>query len=1223
MFTAIFQQELTYWLRRPQPYFFGFSLFAIALLTMWSMAAEGTAGAGAEMMNSHYRINFMSNYLSLLLLFVLPAIVGVSIYRDYKSRMFSLLYAYPITKRAYLGAKFSSAFVVVLSIVLTIGLGFALATQLPGVNPEILLPFDYGAYVQLYLVYIIPNMLLFGLLVFLVVVLTRNIYVAFISMLLVLVLQALLGGLLRGADWPQMAALLDPTGDTAVKQMVQFWTVAERNTQALPISNLVIWNRLLWMSVAAAISIFTFRYFDFNQFAQAKSKRKPHLDEVITKAPLETLSHKFNIPEVQLAFTPNVLLANWWHMSSLAFRHIVWSWPFAALLLAGVLFVFFQQYEMNPVYGFHILPTTARMLQVPMFIFGLVINLLTFLYAGVLIHRDRMTRMSDLVDVSPQPNGLLLFARITAIWKMQLLLLLVVLCCGVLAQTFQGYFRYEIGHYLFELFVLQFAHFAIWACVAVWVHTLLDNLYLGFFALLLLVFGLGALPNVGDALGLEFLKESVLQFNAVPGVDLGFVYSDLSGYETNLLVYSAFKLYWVLAGLLLLILTLLAWKRGYTYTWLSRWKQVFKRTTGPLAYLLLGVVFAFVGMGAFLYHQEHDVATISYADDEVDHFKALNELRYGQYENYPQPKLCTADIAMDIYPDSRNFTANGTLVFVNKLSQTIDTILLHRSFKESTTYQVLNPHQVLSIDDEVNLDIILLSQGLERGDSLTLAFEVSNLPNTLLHNSSRVLANGTYITANILPGLGIRHEFLRGEKRAEYGLAKRTFNERMPTDTTLLGDAYAKNNMGRIYFRTIVGTAADQHAFAMGKLQKTWRENNRNYYEYISDGEIVNTISWMSGRYEMQQGGTEDLPILIYHHPDHGHNYEHLLAGLETSIAYCSKAFGELEHDTLRLVEFPLTYGTYATLNGNLIPYSEALFMADIKADGSDAFNLPFFAAAHEVAHYWWGHRVDPANVRGGRMITEGISEYLGIKALAQHFGPQYAQEFIAKMQRRYLRGRTQTGTERPLIYAGLNDEYLNYRKASIAFYALSQYLGEAAFTKILTDFEKAKRHTLPPYPTSLDFIDAISVAAADSFQYLIDDYFKHITLYDNEIKEVEITQRPDGQYTVDLTYRISKFRASAQGERYYADAGQDSLTNATGQHSLPLQDYIRIGLYGGQTSTGELPVIQLSQQLVIQQENQLQLIVKEKPETIILDPQHLLIDIDWVNDKWEAGNGY
>lgn len=142
------------------------------------------------------------------------------------------------------------------------------------------------------------------------------------------------------------------------------------------------------------------------------------------------------------------------------------------LLLTGFVLVFVQQSQMNPQFGFEIQPTTATMLAIPMFIFSFVINLVTFLYAGLLAQRGRSSGMGDLIDTTPQPNWVLLLSRLLAILKVQLLLLLIVLVAGVITQAINGYYRFEIGHYLFELFCLHFVHFLIWACAATFVYNL-------------------------------------------------------------------------------------------------------------------------------------------------------------------------------------------------------------------------------------------------------------------------------------------------------------------------------------------------------------------------------------------------------------------------------------------------------------------------------------------------------------------------------------------------------------------------------------------------------------------------------------------------------------------------------------------------------------------------------------------------------------------------------
>ena len=100
--------------------------------------------------------------LAIFLFFLFPSIIGASVFRDYKSNMHSILYSYPFSKFNYLSAKFLSSFFVVLLIIIIAGIGLFIGFRLPGTNQEIVRAFNFSAYLHSYLIYIIPNVLLFG-----------------------------------------------------------------------------------------------------------------------------------------------------------------------------------------------------------------------------------------------------------------------------------------------------------------------------------------------------------------------------------------------------------------------------------------------------------------------------------------------------------------------------------------------------------------------------------------------------------------------------------------------------------------------------------------------------------------------------------------------------------------------------------------------------------------------------------------------------------------------------------------------------------------------------------------------------------------------------------------------------------------------------------------------------------------------------------------------------
>ena len=250
MFFTIFFNEIKYWFGKPAFYIYSIIFLFIAL--MMSGASAGlfdfltvTTGS-SKIVNSPYGIIGLFGGLSGLLIFLYPSIIGVSVYRDYQSEMHTILYSYPFTKLEYLSAKFFSGIFVVNTIVLIIAVGIGLGFILPGTNSEIVGSFDLKSYLDVYFIYILPNMLFIGAIVFGVVTFTRNISAGFITVLIILILQGLLVSLFDDPEKRFFAAILDPFGDSAIQYYTRYWTVSEQNELYLPIKEVLVYNRLLW-----------------------------------------------------------------------------------------------------------------------------------------------------------------------------------------------------------------------------------------------------------------------------------------------------------------------------------------------------------------------------------------------------------------------------------------------------------------------------------------------------------------------------------------------------------------------------------------------------------------------------------------------------------------------------------------------------------------------------------------------------------------------------------------------------------------------------------------------------------------------------------------------------------------------------------------------------------------------------------------------------------------
>ncbi|PJC08568.1 MAG: hypothetical protein CO068_00290, partial [Flavobacteriaceae bacterium CG_4_9_14_0_8_um_filter_34_30] len=106
-------------------------------------------------LNSPHELNYLFQYLGKLFLFLIPAIIGTSIYKDFKYKVYPVLYSYPIDKKAYLTGKFLGAFTIVVVIALSTGVAFLLGEMLLGnENPKIGL-FNMIGYLQAYLIFLI------------------------------------------------------------------------------------------------------------------------------------------------------------------------------------------------------------------------------------------------------------------------------------------------------------------------------------------------------------------------------------------------------------------------------------------------------------------------------------------------------------------------------------------------------------------------------------------------------------------------------------------------------------------------------------------------------------------------------------------------------------------------------------------------------------------------------------------------------------------------------------------------------------------------------------------------------------------------------------------------------------------------------------------------------------------------------------------------------------
>nr|WP_321228066.1 M1 family aminopeptidase [uncultured Psychroserpens sp.] len=1206
MFSTIFLHEIKYWLKKPAFYIYMAIFFVLALFLSATTAGifDGiTATTGSSrVVNSPIGVSNLFNGLTIFIFFLFPSIIGVSVYRDYKSEMHTILYSYPFSKGNYLFAKFFSSILIVTCIVFIIGIGMFIGFRLPGTNSELVTAFDIKSYFNAYWIFILPNILLFGAIVFAVVTFTRNIAAGFITVILLLFVQGVTESLLSDPDSRYLAGLLDPFGSAASSYYTRYWTVSEQNEMHIPIKELILYNRLLWLGVASVIFGLVYKFFQFSQNAVSFSLFKKSKGERATKRNFGGIT-RINLPKVKFDYSILQNLKTTWKLSNVDFKYIVKSWPFISIVLVGLIIVLIALADVGNPYSTPTYPKTWRMLRGGG-AFVIAINICTFLYAGMLVNRSKTARINFLIDVTPIPNWSLFLSKFIAIVKMQILLLAVIMVAGILFQIYSGYYDLEIGLYIKELFGLKLINYVIWAFLALSIQTLIRNPYLGLFVLIVLSIGIPLLSLAG-------VEQSIFKYNEGPG----FGYNDMNGYGDSLGRYLLYKSYWVLAGLMLLIVTALFWVRGLPHSFKERLSIAKSRFTTPIAITLLVLMVGFVTLGYSIF-KETNIDDVRYSSKEREQLRVDWEKTYKKFESYAQPRVVAVNTDVNIFPKKRNFEASGDYVLVNKTNETIDSIFVNHNDYPST-FEFDRENVLVKEDTVYNFDIYQLKRPMTPGDTMTLHFTVKNEPNTLINNNSPVVFNGTFINNKALfPTLGYSggNELTDDKTRKKYDLPPNKLRP-LPSDSTALGNTYIANDSDWIDFETTVSTSEDQIAIAPGYLQKEWTEDGRRYFHYKMDSKILNFYAYNSAEYEVKRDKWKDVDLEIYYHKGHEYNLERMMRGMKASLEYNSENFSPYQHRQLRIVEFPS--GGFAQSFPNTIPFGgDTGFIADVDDSEEGGIDYTYAITVHEVAHQWWAHQVIGADVLGATMLSESLSEYVALKVLEKELGKPQMRKFLKKALDGYLTQRTfESKREKPLMY---NDGqgYIRYEKGSLVFYAMSDYIGEKVLNDALKTYVEKVKFQDAPYTTSIDMVNHIKAVTPDSLQYVIKDMFETITLYDNRILDVTSTEMDNGKYKVDIEFNVSKYRNDEKGKRYYSEPGRDSITYLVEGKKKPivsvkLEDYVDIGIFTEDEIDGKKKerVLYLKKHKITQINNKISIIVDEKPTEVGVDPFNILID--------------
>jgi len=1186
-FLEIVRFEIDYRLRRPYTWILGAVFVAVAWLLAVGMLVGEAERAGDLHANAPSLVGMATVLVSMLGLVISAALFSEAALRDHETRMFPLFATSPLTKTQYLAGRFAGTLLVNVLFVSIVPIMLMLLMRPPFVKAELLGPFRAAAYLQPAIVLLLPNVLFTGALLFAVGVLTRRTLAVFATAAFMFLGALLAEEYIEGQrGLAHLATLIDPSGFVALSEHWEFWTTHEKNTRPLDVDAALLWNRLLWAGLAAAILLFTRWRFRMNVALERRKGRREDREEV---SPVRSAPRAGNA-----AFDGRTPIRQFAAIAGESARELLFSRDFAVIAGVKTMMVLSLGTEtISDDFRTPFWPLTQFVAGfLVSFLPALAMALLTTFYAGELVHRERSVGLAEIADASPVPDWIIYAGKFAALGLLLVTLQTILMASGLIAQLAGGYFHFEIGLYL-SILGLKLADYLLLAALAMLVHVVVDNKYLGHVVVVIC------------HLFTMFAARFGLHHNLlVYGRDSGWTYSDISQFGPFLGPVLWFKLYWGGWALLFAVIAGLLWIRGRDRGVATRLRLARQRLGRRAAVATTLAALIVIGAGGFIFYNTNVLAGYR-TPFEAAAQSAEYERRYGKLANAPQPAVTGTKLHVELYPERRVVDVRGTYTLVNKTAAPIRTIHLFLNPEvETRALSFDRESRVVIADDTLGHRTVHLAHALERGHSLQMTFDVRFVPRGFPNRdpNTSVVHNGTYFDHDgggrvnprrWLPLVGYQpsRELSLAHVRREHGLPPRPLAPSV-RDPSSDADAAGRET---ITFEAVIGTSPEQTAIAPGTLLRSWNDpsagsGGRRYFHYATERPVRNAFAIFSARYAVHRETWKGVLIELFYHPTHTYNVERFARAVRASLEYYTETFGPYPHRQIRVVEFP-RYANLAYAYPGTISHAEATGWLT-KVDESREFDLASMTVAREVARQWWGLQVMPAAVEGGPAVSDVLAQYSALMVIEKLYGTDMVRRYLWNTRIEYLNQRGKADHPEVPLLDVTNHANVVDQKGPLVLYALRQYVGEGPLNAALRRLVATHGSGGQPFATSRDLHRELKGATPPEYHYLLTDLLETITLWDLRTTAVAAEPAGDGTWRVTLDLEAQKFRADGSGK----------------ETEVPMNDFVEIGVFGEATADP----LYLQKHRIRSGRQRISVVVKGTPARAGMDPQLLLIDRNW-----------
>ena len=1181
MFARIAAFELRYQLRSPL-FAVGFALFFLLTFAATTIDQVQIGSVGQVFKNAPFALLQTVGIMNLFGIFVVTAFVANAVVRDDETGFAPILRATRLGKRDYVLGRFGGATLVAFLVMTAVPLGVLAGSLMPWQDPEKIGPFVAAHYLYALLVFGLPTVLVMAAGFFALATATRSMMWCYVGVIAFLVLYTVSQVVLQEPGREDWASLLDPFALGALFEATKYWTVAERNQRLPALEGGLLFNRLLWLGVGAALLALA-----HGRFRMQAPARQAAAGAAVTTMPAPAA-------KALARAEPVGVWAPLRAMIRLDMAFVFRSPAFGVLLALGLFNALGALSGVSEVRGIPYFPVTRAVVDALWGAFSIIPIIIAIYYGGELVWRDRDHRIHEIVGASAAPDWAFALPKILAISLVLLATLLAGALGGVLFQLYEGYTDVQAVNYLLWFVVPMLISAVQVGILSVFVQTLVPTKAAGWALMLLYVVASVALATTG-------FEHKLYNYGDAALVPL----SDMNGMGHFWVARAWHQLYWSAFALMLVVGTHLLWRRGAETRLQPRLARVPARLRGPAGALMTLFALTWAGSGAFIYYNSN-VLNRYITTPEREATQAEAEKQLLPLEGTPQPTITHVTLDVAIYPRERLAVTEGSFALENRHAEPVGELLLQTP-RELQIERIEMPGAALDREyEEFGFRVYRLTEPLKPGETRVLRFmtrlQEKGFPNS--RAQTRLVANGSFINnVEIAPVIGVSREgFLQDRaKRRKHGLPPELRPAKLEDDSAN-AHHYLREDSDWVTAEIRLSTDADQTPVAPGMTVSDTTADGRRTVVTRTEAPIQNFFSLQSARYAETRDtwtgpGGESVALTVYHHPAHDHNVQRMLDAMKASLTVFGERFSPYQFRQARILEFP-AYADFAQAFANTVPYSESIgFIQNFRdEDRDEKIDLVTYVTAHEIAHQWWAHQVIGANKQGMTMLSETFAQYSALRVMEKLYGKAQIRKFLKTELDRYLRARGSEAVEELPLARVENQGYIHYNKGAVAMYGLKEIVGEDAVDGALRALIAEFAFKSAPYPDTRDFLRLLRAEVGPEHEQLVVDLFERITLYDLAAREATVRELPDGRFETTV---------GVDARKLYAD-GEGKETEA------PLEESFELGAFSAEPGkkgfTAE-SVLAMERVTLRSGKQQLRLVTAERPAFVGVDPYNLRID--------------